>query len=591
MDMAIPNRFSGKAFFFGFLAGAKKVIENQHELNKINVFPVPDADTGTNLAMTMRYIMENARPHASYQRTIDAIANAALEGAVGNSGIIFAQYLYGVNTESRDDSLHGLIQAFKNAVRHMMEAVANPIEGTMITVIREWAEFLENHRGRLGTWFELWNRSLERAQQSCLETTKKLDVLAKANVVDAGAKGMVLFLEGVVDFLKKPSFKKAYIVLPSFFGFEDDVEADLPETVSYRYCTEAVLKGTDLDRQRIRTAVQDLGDSLAIAGSPKTMRIHVHTSQPATLFHRLKDFGTLSAQKADDMQIQLDTAHRRKWNIALLTDSSCDLPQDLMDYYQIHVVPLHLFFGENQYLDKLTITPDQFYQVLEKSPVYPSTAQPAVQTFQTAYSRLASHYDSIIAIHLNQKFSGTFSNSLKAAERITSETGKPITVVDSKHLSGTLGLLVLRTARAVAQGLTHSTIIQNVMHWVSQTKIYVGVKTLKFMVRSGRVSPMKGQLANLLGLKPIVTIENGQSVLLDKTFSQKASLKKILKRMAGLKIWEYCILHAHNGESASEYSIELEKQIGKKPAFVMDITPVIGLHAGTGAVAVGFMNE
>jgi DegV family protein with EDD domain len=591
MTMANTNRFSGKAFFFGFLAGAKKIIENQHELNKINVFPVPDADTGTNLAVTMRHIMENVRPHESYRKTIDHIASAALEGAVGNSGIIFAQYLYGVSSESRDDSLPGLVLAFKNAVRHMMDAIANPVEGTMITVIREWAEFLENNRERFGNWRDLWNHSLDCARKSLSETTKKLDVLSRAHVVDAGARGMVLFLEGVMDFLKKPTFKKAYIELPSVFGLEDDVQADLPESVTYRFCTEAILKGQSLDRHQIQKTVEGLGDSLAIAGSEKTMRIHMHTSQPAQLFHRLKDFGTLSCQKADDMQIQLDTAHHRKWNIALLTDSSCDLPQDLMDFYQIHVIPLHLFFGENQYLDKLTVTPEQFYEMLEQSPVFPSTAQPAVKTFQTVYSRLASHYDSVIAIHLNHKFSGTYSNSLKAAERISLETGKPITVMDSKHLSGTLGLLVLRTARAVAQGLSHSEVVSHVHQWIFKTRIYVGVQTLKYMIRSGRVSPMKGHIANFLHLKPIVSIENGNSVLSDKSFTQRGSLKKILRRISGLHIWEYCVLHAHNKENASQYSEAIEKQTGKKPAFTMDISPVIGLHAGSGVVAVGLMSE
>jgi DegV family protein with EDD domain len=589
--MTDASRFSGKAFFFGFLAGAKKIVENQHELNRINVFPVADADTGTNLATTVRYIMDHVRPTASYRETIDAIAQAALEGAVGNSGIIFAQYLYGLSVESRNDTFSGMVQALKNAVRYMMEAVADPREGTMITVIREWTDFLQAQQQNVPNWLDLWTRSLERARQSLAETTKKLDVLSKARVVDAGSMGMVLFLEGLVDFLKKPTFRKAYIVLPIFPGQDDDLTTGLPDEISARFCTEAILKGKALDRLRIRRTVEDLGDSLAVAGSDKIMRIHIHTDRPSDLFHRLKDFGTISCQKADDMRLQLDSAHRRKWNIALLTDSSCDLPQELIDHYQIHVVPLHLFFGENQYLDKLTITTDQFYSMLEQSPVFPTTSQPTVKTFQTAYGHLASHYDSVISLHLTQKFSGTFSNSLKAAERISKEMNKPISVIDSQHLSGSLGLLVLKTARAVAQGLPHVEIVDKMRDWISKTRLYVGVRTLKYMVKSGRVSPMKGLIANLLNLKPIVTLENGGSRLLDKSFSRKGSMKKIINRITGTRVHDYCILHAHESEGASQMASVLENTTGKKAVFTMDISPAIGLHAGIGCVAVGLMAE
>jgi len=588
--MAFNGRFSGKAFFFGFLAGAKKIVENQHELNKINVYPVPDGDTGANLAATVRHIMDRVRPDSSYRKTIEEIADAALEGAVGNSGIIFAQYLYGLSRHSRDDSLENFISSLKEAVKVMTEAVAKPVEGTMITVIRDWAEYLENHKDETRNWLDLWVRALGRARQSLSETTQKLDVLARAHVVDAGAKGMVHFLEGVVDFLKKPSFRKAYIVLPSLFS-DDDVAINLPETVAYRYCTETILKGRELDPHRIRESVQDLGDSLAVAGSGGAVRVHMHTDQPAVLFQRLGTYGILSNPKADDMRLQLEAAHRRKWKIALLTDSSCDLPPNLFDQYQIHMVPLHLFFGENQYLDKITIVPDQFYGMLDRTPVYPTTSQPSVKTFQTTYSRLASHYDSVIALHLTGKFSGTYANSLKAAERVAKETGKPIHVVDSEQLSGTLGLLVLKTARAVAQGLTHAEIIGRMREWISKTRLYVNVKTLRYMVRSGRVSPLKGRVANWLNLKPIVSMENGGSKLIDKSFGWKSGFRKMLKRIARTRVDEYCVLHAHNHEYAAEYASNLEKLTGKKAVFTLDISPAIGLHAGIGCVAVGLIAE
>ncbi len=142
----------------------------------------------------------------------------------------------------------------------------------------------------------------------------------------------------------------------------------------------------------------------------------------------------------------------RKWNIALVTDSTCDLSQELIDFYQINVVPINLNFGDNHYLDKVTIQPDQFYDLLETHAEFPKTSQINEQAFTNLYSHLASHYDAIIAIHLTGQFSGTYANSVKAGERIKKEFNKPVHVIDSKNLSGALGLLVLKAAQNIEAG-------------------------------------------------------------------------------------------------------------------------------------------
>jgi uncharacterized protein len=129
-----------------------------------------------------------------------------------------------------------------------------------------------------------------------------------------------------------------------------------------------------------------------------------------------------------------------------------------------------------------------------------------------------------------------------------------------------------------------------------KAKILVGVRTLKYMVRGGRVSPMAGVAANLLNLKPIVSMgENGESKIFDKAFSQRGILRKILRHLKAdariNRVREYSILHAHNLKDALAYAAEAEKIFGQKPAFTMDISPAIGLNAGVGTVAVSFLFE
>jgi len=598
------NLLNGKDYYYTFLAGARKILENQRELNAINVFPVPDADTGSNLASTVRSIIDRVRPHQSYKVTSAAIANAALEGARGNSGVIFAQYLYGIGAESCDChevSIAHFAQTVRKAVRYMYEVIAEPVEGTMITVIRRWAEYIESQKEDAGSFLKLLTNSYGRALEALQETRHKLEAMRKANVVDAGSKGMVLFLEGMIDFLVRPSHKKIESAKQNV-GDVEDVEEIAAGPVAFRYCTEALIKPppgrkqSGLDKEALKRSVSSFGDSLVIAGSRDTLRVHIHTDSPAELFYSIRNFGRMVYQKADDMRRQYEAAHHRKWDIALVTDSSCDLPQTLLDQYQIHMVPIQLHFGDSPYLDKVTVTPDQFYAMLDERTEYPETAQPTAKAFESLYARLAGHHDSIISVHLSQKLSGTYSSSVRAADQVSRMTGKRITVMDSRTLSGALGLLVLRAARLIEEGQTHDAVVEATTKALPRAKILVGVRTLRYMVRGGRVSPMAGAVANLLNLKPIVSMDdNGESELLDKAFSQRGSLRYILRRLAEAaaknRIWEYAILHAHNPKDAQTYSVEVEKVLGKKPAYAMDISPVVGLNAGVGAVAVSFLFE
>ncbi|MDD4609923.1 MAG: DegV family protein [Bacteroidaceae bacterium] len=285
---------------------------------------------------------------------------------------------------------------------------------------------------------------------------------------------------------------------------------------------------------------------------------------------------------------------KRKWNIALVTDSTCDLAQELIDFYQINVVPLNLNFGDNHYLDKITIQPEQFYNLLASSEDFPKTSQINERTFTNLYAQLASYYDAIISIHLTSKFSGTYANSVKAGQRIQKEWNKPIYVIDSKNLSGALGLLVLKTAKNIEAGIAAGEIVQSLETDISNAKIFVSVKQLKYMIKGGRVSKPAGFIANALGINPVISMDNnGNSLLFGNTFSQKASLNKIFKHIKkisrGQSVWNYILLHAHNPDGASKAKQRMIELTGKEPVSTVDISPVIGMHAGNGSIAISLL--
>ncbi|MFZ0280534.1 MAG: DAK2 domain-containing protein, partial [Bacteroidales bacterium] len=261
----------GRNLYYTFIAGAKKVIENQVELNKINVFPVNDGDTGTNLASTIRSVIESLHPHRSYKITADRIAEATLMNARGNSGIIFAQFFYGLSNETGEFNsvtLKQFAESIQRSVRYIYEAVANPVEGTMLTVIKEWADYIYKSQHKFADFNNLLLSSYEILKTSLLETKSKLEVLAKNNVVDAGAKGFVLFVEGIIEFIHNRNIKELILAkteTPSFQSIKEVVS----EKIDLRYCTEAIIKNCIKDNRALISTLQNYGNSIVIAGSDK----------------------------------------------------------------------------------------------------------------------------------------------------------------------------------------------------------------------------------------------------------------------------------------------------------------------------------
>ena len=475
----------GHNWYYSFLSGAKKIIENQKHINKINVFPVPDGDTGANLASTLRSIIDNTSPHQSFDRTAESIADAALIGARGNSGIIFAQFLYGISNEMNGKEridVSTFAEIMLNSVKYAYDAIANPIEGTMISVIRAWAEFLYYIKDNVDDFIKFLIAGLEKAKEALVKTTSQLKILTKMNVVDAGAQGFVMFLEGMLEFLVSGIKADMGMITVE----EDEAVDDFPhDEITYRYCTEALFSGEKLDKNLIREQIINMGDSVAVAGSPRKLRIHIHTDTPEKVFEKIAKHGLIINQKVDDMVMQNEVVHNRKHPIALLTDSTCDLPEDLMDEHQIHFVSLNLMLDGNQYLDKVTISSERFYELMDKSADFPTTSQPSINDITNKYNFLASHYDSIIAVHASSGLSGTYSNSYTAAEKISKQSGKNISVIDSQCLSGTLGLLMYRAALALEDGMSHEELVAKLEEWKKKTLIFVNPHTMKNFVKGG----------------------------------------------------------------------------------------------------------
>ncbi len=588
---------NGSRLYHAVLAGGVAVIRDQETLNRINVFPVPDADTGTNLATTMRAIAEGAQSHLSIKATLKSIAAAALSGARGNSGLIFSQFVLGMSREVGHDprlTTRHFGEAVRRAARHARMAIVDPVEGTMITVIRDWAESVYQMRDKTADFVELMTETLKTAQESLRQTTEKLQVLAKAGVVDAGAKGFVDFLEGILHFIRAGRISREEKAELAFAPVMEAIKTPPKDkSLEYRYCTEALIAGRNLDPEAIRGMVGRHGGSAVVAGTDDRVRIHVHTNDPAELIFRVRDLGTVVQVKVDDMRRQYEAAHARISPIGFLTDSSSDLPAALLDERQIHVVPFTLSFGDQSYLDRLTITPDRFYQLLRTHPSHPKTAQAGYQSVLQEMSYLAEHYESVVVVTISDKLTGFYGQCLAAAGELA---GKKISIVNSKSISAGEGLLLARATEMARAGASHEDIAAALERWVPKTKIWVDVNTMKYFLRGGRVGPVKGWIGRLLRVRPIITIDaEGKAANIGQSFSRAKNMAKILdaceKFAAANGIWNYAVVHALAPGRAELYAGELGRRLGKPPLYINDVAPVIGVHTGDGTVGVILTGE
>ena len=589
------ERANGVDLLNWFSAGAEAVAAHRKYLNDINVFPVADGDTGTNLYTTLRAMVEKPQRERSFADMLRGISKSGLESARGNSGIIFASFINGIAQECQPAESVDVAEfsgiAYR-AVRHLYAAVEHPAEGTLMSVIRDWAQFLETNKGRFSNFRELFFNAYQSAMVSLEKTKEQLQVLRKHNVVDSGAAGFVRFLHGInLTFTRDRVSKEepdSSVAVP-IFGEDGETE--------FRFCTEALLdtngataaKDKVIVPEQIKAELSAFGDSLILNSSEGRLKVHIHTNTPELVMERLKNYGEFLEQKADDMAVQnrIRTMERRA--IGLMTDSIADIPDSFKLEHGISTLPMGVMLDGSAYLDKSTIRLKQLFRRMEAKEGYPTSSQPEPARIQTMLSVLTDQFDSLIILSVSDRLSGTYQALKKAAAAFAPE--KRISIVNTKLNSGAQGLLVKAAAEMIDQGLSHDEIVTRIENMVPRTKIYVCLNTLAYAVRGGRVPDTVGKLGIKLGMRPIMTLDQeGNGAAFGVAFSQAALTKKIMKlvrhTMQKKGIAEYSIVHGDNLPLAQEYADAITKITGKAPAFIAEISSVVALHAGPGTVAV-----
>jgi DegV family protein with EDD domain len=578
-------------------SGIHRVIGEQEMLNRINVFPVADGDTGTNLSLSLGAALGPlAAPGPKHLGDLLVnVADALLDGARGNSGAIVAQFFQGVSDSAGDIcrfSTHTFSKAVSLGSEYAYDALAEPKEGTILSVIAAFAESLEQQTGNSGE--QHFNASLEiavaSARKALAKTREQLDVLRKAGVVDAGAKGFVAMLEGIADFIirgrmaKKPDLAALHLeaVVVETAGESVDLQ--------YRFCTECIVTGDEIDRRKLRESLADLGDSLVLAGTKRKARIHIHVNSPEDVFDAARRYGNVSGEKTDDMHRQQHSTHEIRNKFAVITDSAADISDDDMERLDIHMVPVRIQFGDRGYLDKVSITADEFFEELARNPVQPTTSQPSPGDFRRQYQFLASHFPDVISINLTSSVSGTLQAAMSAADR-TNASGE-IHVVDSRNASLGQGLVAVFAAECAQAGLDTKKALSEIDKIIPQTTTFALVKDLRYAVRGGRVPAWVKTLADSLRVIPVLrTRPDGRlsvgGVLLGRGRRVARFVRFVSRRLDANARLRIGIGHALCEDDALELECRIKKSLPNiTSSFVTTLGAGFGVHGGPGTLIV-----
>ncbi|HUO78922.1 MAG TPA: DegV family protein [Steroidobacteraceae bacterium] len=596
MPAAVMPRLGAAELGRALRAGIRRLLEQQEHLDRINVFPVPDGDTGTNLALTMMAVQGvlRQRPPVDHAgRLLTEVADAALDGARGNSGAILAQFFLGLGDRAghlAELSAREFAEAVQGGAAYARDALADPREGTILTVLQDVATELRRLAADgVDDIRALVRRALERAQRSLEATREQLDVLHKANVVDAGAAGFVTLLEGVSAYLDSGELDESEV---SFGAVPSEPESSGGEArLEHRWCTECLVSGTAIDHRRLREQLAPLGSSLVVAGTQRKVRIHMHVAEPRALFRIAAAHGAVSAEKADDMQRQQrSTLHAAQRRIAIATDSAADIPESELERLDIHLVPVRLHFGERSFLDKVTLGPEEFYRLLAASPVAPKTSQPPAGDFRRLFEFLTSHYETVLSVNLTGTVSGTRQAAESAASRVAAR--ERVRVIDSRNASAGQGLVVMYAAECVAAGLDAAAVEAAVRAVLPRTRTFACLATLDYAVRGGRVPAIARTLARLLGIAPLLATFPDGRISVGGALLGRSNLTAKFARFVGRRIEphrRYRLMVGH-GDAPAEGARLLELLTRGRSnldgAWLVPLGAALGVHGGPGLLVV-----
>jgi len=274
--------------------------------------------------------------------------------------------------------------------------------------------------------------------------------------------------------------------------------------------------------------------------------------------------------------------------IAIVTDSTCDMPSDLVKEKNITVVPLNVHFGEETFLDGIDLNSAEFFDKLSSSDIHPQTSQPSVGRFVETYKKLLKNHDAIISIHISGKLSATYTSAIQAQKELDN---KNIKVFDSMNGSLGLGSLVYKISQMNQNGEKLENIISSIERDIPNTMFFGLVPTLEYLAKGGRIGKAREFIGSLLKIKPLLSAVDGEIKPVGKARTLIKGMDLIVDEIKKHKIETLFIVHANHIERANLLLEKTKEIVDPKNIIIAEFGPVVGTHLGPGAFGTGFISS
>jgi DAK2 domain fusion protein YloV len=612
--MTTPDGSTSLDALLAAITGARAQLESHvREINDLNVFPVADGDTGTNLLQSVQAIERSAQGlvGTSFHDRCEMIARAALLGARGNSGMILSQMVRGAADAIADGGrvdADTARAALRGASDTAYDAVRNPVEGTMLTVIRGLADGAA--ASTAATLDDLLIDAITAGESTLAATQEMLPQLKEAGVVDSGAYGVLLLVEGLAAAIagRELASTATQVAAPTILPEQHEPSA-------FRYCTTFIVEDATAPLDSLENQLSQLGDSLLVMGDTRQAKVHVHTDDPQRAIALGETIGLVSGVNIDDMHRQEEARAQRiersmraargevtgsvdrsivltDTNTALITDSTADLP-DSMKVANIRIVPVPVSFGTEAFDVSTASDNAAFYERLATGGQNATTAAPSMGDLVEQYRRALESYEFAVVLHMSTTFSSTADVARRAALEVDPDR---IFVIETESVSYQLALIVSRVQAALRRGTTLGDVEDLVDAFRRTHGMAFSLASLDYIQRGGRISKGRALMGNLLGVRPILQIVGGE-------IDQYAKVRGADRMMPALRDFvvertnadsplHVSVAHAVAPEVIAELTALItEARPNATIDLVCEIGPVVGTHAGPGAVGVACFHD
>jgi len=581
------------------LLSCDKIEQNKEQINKINVFPVPDQDTGSNLTKTLLGMKESIE--GKNFKNLEEISEAALDGALtaaqGNAGVIYVGFLadFLPALDNNPVDAKKLAVAFEKGAKRSRQSIQSPKEGTVLDVIDATALTFKKEAEKEKNIIKILRKAVEEAKEALLATREKMEVLKKANVVDAGGLGFLLILEGYLEALEPVYAKRES-------GAEEKPSEKIKKFVqvlSYRFEVIALIEKSKFNEKEIKEKLRKLGNSIDVVCIGDKTKIHIHTDYPDEVKNIIRGVGQIIDLRTEDMAKEVAGEESvRRFSVGMVTEGNIvSLPDKVLERYQIETADVVVDWPEGENLPGENIFQKMRQADKLKIKTFPKTSQSNSKSYLEAFKKQLEKFEKVLCLSVSSKISGCYNSACQAREMLEEEKRERVYIFDTLQAAAGQALVVLKAIEMIQEQRDVDEILEELKKESSQPHLYGILEDVKWVETGGRVTKAQAnwiRRIKKINLYPLMAVKKGVIIKGGMIFAKdmaEALFKKISKeskniRSKGKKI-RVVIQHADNQEEAEKLK-QMLKGIKAEISFVSLASPVICAHTGPGTLIVGW---